>query len=124
MAKEIKTDKNGLALEGYDTVAYFTEGSPTLGDPSITHEWKGATWHFASVENRETFISNPEEYAPQFGGHCAVARAQGMHVKGSPELWRIEDGKLFLNKNKLASKMHPTFGNRIHKLANRARASA
>ena len=119
MAKKIKTDKNGLALEGYDSVAYFTEGAPTPGRASISYEWEGATWQFASVDNRDKFIADPERYAPQFGGHCAVARAQGMHVKGSPELWRIEDGMLFLNKNKLAVKAHPLFENRIHKLASR-----
>lgn len=87
-----------------------------LGDPTFTHEWNNAKWNFANVDNRDAFAANPGKYAPQFGGHCAVGKATGVSVKGSPKRWRIEDGKLFLNKNLAASAVHPALARRIHKL--------
>jgi YHS domain-containing protein len=85
------------ALDGYDPVAYFTRGEPTRGSAEITHEWNGATWHFASAENLAAFQADPARYAPQFGGYCATAVSGGYVARTQPEAWDIVDGKLYLN---------------------------
>lgn len=90
----------GTAIEGYDPVAYFTDGAPVEGEGEFEHEWMGATWYFASAENRDLFVADPEKYAPQYGGYCAYAVSQGATASIDPEAWRIEDGKLYLNLNK------------------------
>ena len=66
---EIFTDKDNVAILGYDTVAYFTQKKAVEGSNQFTHRWKDAIWHFASAENRNLFADNPEKYAPQFGGY-------------------------------------------------------
>jgi YHS domain-containing protein len=90
----------GIAIEGTDPLAYFTEGRPVEGSSAFEHEWMGATWRFASAENRDRFAANPEKYAPQYGGYCAWAVARGYTAKIDPEAWRIVDGKLYLNYSK------------------------
>jgi YHS domain-containing protein len=85
------------AVGGYDPVAYFTEGRPVAGNSSFTHQWKGATWRFASAKNRDLFKASPEKYAPQYGGYCAWAVSQGYTAKGDPNHWKVVDGKLYLN---------------------------
>ena len=85
------------AIRGYDPVAYFTLGSAQKGDADITHDYKGATWHFASEENRDLFAANPEKYAPAYGGHCAFGLAQGHLVPTDPNAWTIHNDKLYLN---------------------------
>lgn len=87
----------GTAIDGTDPVAYFTEGRPVEGSSEFTHDWNGATWRFASAENRDRFAADPEAYAPQYGGYCAWAVAQGYTASTDPEAWRIVDGKLYLN---------------------------
>lgn len=119
MQKSVKTNRQGLAVGGHDPVAYFVAGVPAKGDPAHAYDWQGATWHFANAKNREAFIGDPSKFAPQFGGHCALGKALGVSVKGSPKRWRIEDGKLFLNKNFMAQQMHGLFAGRIRKLASR-----
>lgn len=89
--------ESGLAIRGTDPVAYFTEGRPVAGDPAITHDWMGATWAFATEENRAAFAADPEAHAPQYGGFCAWAVAEGYTAPIDPEAWRIVDGKLYLN---------------------------
>lgn len=91
--------ENGLALKGYDPVAYFTEGIPREGRSEFEAEWKGAKWHFATARNRELFLGEPEKYAPQYGGYCSWAVGHGYTAKGDPEAWKIVDGKLYLNYN-------------------------
>jgi YHS domain-containing protein len=99
-ADEINTSFFGnKAVDGYDTVAYFTEGKPVEGKKAYTHKWKDANWRFASQENLELFKADPEKYAPQYGGYCAWAVAQGSTADADPELWKIVDGKLYLNFN-------------------------
>ncbi len=88
---------DGLAIQGYDPVAYFTEGKPVYGKPEFTHDFAGATWQFASAANRDAFAAEPERYAPQYGGYCAWAVSQGYTASTDPSAWRIEDGKLYLN---------------------------
>ena len=87
----------GVALAGYDPVAYFTLHKPTEGRKDITLTHLGAEWRFASEANRAAFRADPAKYAPQYGGHCSWAVANGYTAKGDPEAWRIEGGKLYLN---------------------------
>lgn len=88
---------NGIAIRGYDTVAYFTQGKPVMGDSKFTTQWMGATWQFASQEHLNRFIETPHSYAPQYGGYCAYGVTQGNLVKIEPEQWTIVDDKLYLN---------------------------
>ncbi len=90
----------GTAIEGHDPVAYFTEGKPVEGSSAHTYQWKGATWKFASRENRDSFAASPRNFAPQYGGYCAWAVAQGSTASIDPDAWRIVDGKLYLNYSK------------------------
>ena len=89
--------EDGIAVDGSDVVAYFTQGKPVTGKPEFSYEWMGANWHFASAENRDKFSANPEMFAPQFGGYCAYAVSQGYTASTIPEAWSIVDGKLYLN---------------------------
>ena len=66
----INIDEEGRALRGYDPVAYFTDGEPVEGHPEFSYQWNDAEYYFATAENRDTFISNPEQYAPANGGYC------------------------------------------------------
>ena len=91
--------EDGIAIRGADPVAYFTAGEYTPGSDEFTHEWEGATWQFASAENRDLFAANPEEYAPQYGGFCAYAVSQGNTAPIEPTAWKIVEGKLYLNYN-------------------------
>ena len=89
----------GVAVGGYDPVAYFTEKKPVKGDPAIALEHDGVQWHFSSEANREAFKAEPAKYAPQYGGYCAWAVSQGYTAKGDPEAWTVHEGKLYLNYN-------------------------
>jgi len=90
----------GTAIEGYDPVAYFAEGRPVEGKSEFAHDWMDATWYFASAEHRDLFAADPEKYAPQYGGYCAWAAAQGYTAKIDPEAWKIVDDRLYLNYSK------------------------
>ena len=90
-------DNANIAILGYDTVAYFTEGRPTRGRSEYEHLWAGARWLFSSAEHRDLFIRDPERYAPQFGAFCSNAMTYGQIATVDPELWTIVDGRLFLN---------------------------
>ena len=87
---------SGLALKGYDAVAYFEVGEPTAGDSQFSYEWSGATWQFSSAANRDMFAQSPENYAPQFGGFCSFAVSKGVTADISPNAWHISDGALYL----------------------------
>jgi YHS domain-containing protein len=95
----VNKDKAGVALHGYDPVAYFTEGAPVEGSAEITYAWNGATWHFADTAHRDLFAAEPEAYAPQFGGYCAWAVSRDYTADVDPTAWKIVDGKLYLNYN-------------------------
>ena len=90
----------GTAIDGYDPVAYFNEGRPVEGKGEFAHGWMGATWYFASADNRDLFAADPDQYAPQYGGYCAWAVSQGYTAKIDPEAWKIVDDKLYLNYSK------------------------
>ncbi len=96
--------KDGIAIRGYDAVAYFTSSKPVKGSEKYQHSWNGATWHFSNEENRKLFAAAPEKYAPQFGGYCAYAASRDYIYDADPEFWKIVDGKLYLNYNADAKK--------------------
>jgi|SRR4051812_36419047 hypothetical protein len=85
-----------LAIEGYDPVAYFTDGKPTRGTPDFEFQWDEHTYRFASAQHRDLFQADPVRYAPQFGNYCAMALALGKIVKSDPENWLISDNKLYV----------------------------
>lgn len=95
----------GLALKGYDAVAYFTEGRPVSGDERYEHTWKGARWLFVSAGNRDAFAKDPERYAPVYGGYCAYAVSHGYTADGDPQVWKIVEDRLYLNYNREAQKL-------------------
>ncbi len=92
------------AIKGYDTVAYFTENAPVKGKSEFSTEYQQATWLFSSQENLDLFKSDPEKYAPQYGGYCAYAVSQGSTASIKPELFTIHGGKLYLNYNESINK--------------------
>lgn len=90
---------SNTAVGGHDPVAYFTEGTPTEGSSEFSTTYQGAEFRFASQQNLDTFLAEPAKYAPQYGGYCAYAVANGQTAKGNPDNWTIVDGKLYLNLN-------------------------
>lgn len=98
--KPIATDSSGVAIKGYDTVAYFTEGRAIKGKKEFEFSWQGALWYFASAKHRDIFMENPERYAPKFGGYCAGGIIRGITVAANPKNWKIVDGKLYMNYSK------------------------
>jgi hypothetical protein len=91
----------GVAIQGYDPVAYFTEARAVKGLPEFSQEFLGETWQFASAEHRDMFAATPVKYAPQYGGYCAgevlyADVTSGVTTNIDPEAWRIIDGKLYL----------------------------
>lgn len=95
-----KTTFGGLALKGYDPVSYFTDGQAVEGRKEFAHEYAGAKWRFVSAEHRDLFAANPEQYAPQYGGYCAWGISQAKFFDGDPEVWKVVDGKLYVNYNR------------------------
>lgn len=91
--------RNNLAVGGYDVVS-FHQGSPVAGKPKLTTSWRGANWMFATQTNLDTFVAEPEKYAPAYGGYCAWAIAKNKLAKGKPKHWTIKDGALYLNFKK------------------------
>ena len=90
-----------VAIMGYDTVAYFTDGQATKGSPEISHEWMGASWQFATPEHRDAFAAEPIRYAPQYGGYCSAGVVTDeVTANIDPEAWSIVNGKLYLNYSK------------------------
>ncbi len=91
---------DGTAINGYDPVAYFTEGRAVPGDAGLTLAWNGTIWRFASAANRDAFAAEPERFAPQYGGYCAYAVANGYTARTDPDAFTVHDGKLYLNFNR------------------------
>jgi hypothetical protein len=98
LAGEVFTP-GGVAIHGYDPVAYFTEGKPVKGDVSFQAQHQGAIFHFATLKNRDTFLGDPARYAPQYGGFCAYAAANGYKATTEPENFTIVKDRLYLNYN-------------------------
>lgn len=87
----------GIAIDGTDPVGYFTDGKPVPGSDEFATSYNGATWHFVSAANRETFLADPEKYGAQYGGYCAWAASQGYVAPTVPEAWTIHNDRLYLN---------------------------
>ena len=98
--ERINKDAEDLAILGYDTVAYFTDGQPVKGSPDFEYVWQDARWRFASAEHRTLFATEPDRYAPQFGGFCTGGVALGRLAPIDPEAWLIVDGRLYLHYDK------------------------
>ena len=96
----IATDRDGVALEGYDPVSYFSDRKPAKGDPKIEATYNGALYHFVSQEHRETFEKDPTKYAPAYGGYCGYAASIGKVRPANPLLWSIVDGQLIVQHTK------------------------
>lgn len=98
----VNRDRTGLAIEGYDPVAYFTDSRPVMGLPAFTSTYMGATYRFASADHKAMFVAAPEAYAPAYGGYCGYAASVNRLSPVNPEFWQIQDGRLILQHNQRA----------------------
>ncbi len=102
----VGVNQGTTALGGYDTVSYFQgDGVPVKGDARYTVKYMDADWHFSSQANADKFKENPAAYAPQYGGHCAWAMSRGSLAPGDPTVYKLVDGKVYLNVNKQVQSM-------------------
>jgi YHS domain-containing protein len=85
-----------VMLKGHDVVAYFTQSKHVLGSPQIRSEYEGVTFRFASAEHKALFDKEPAKYLPQYGGYCANGIVYGIPWGGDADMWRIDDGKLYI----------------------------
>ena len=92
----VNVDAAGVAIQGYDPVAYFTDGKPVKGDEKFQSEYAGAKYDFVSAEHKAAFDQDPAKYAPQFGGFCAYGVSQGHTAPVDPNVFQIVDGRLLL----------------------------
>lgn len=96
-AKELlNLDRQGVAIQGYDPVAFFTDGKPTKGNPQIQSDYKGAKYYFVSAEHKAAFDKDPAKYEPQFGGYCAYGVSHGSRAPIKIEAWQIVNGRLLM----------------------------
>lgn len=91
---------NGVAINGYDPVGYFTEGKAVKGSAEFISSWDGATLQFASAENKAMFDADPVKFAPKYGGYCAYAVSKGYTASTDPDAWSIHEDRLYLNFSK------------------------
>lgn len=94
-ASTLAQDK-AAALKGHDPVAYFVDGRPVKGTPSIAYDFDDSRYHFSTPRHRELFAADPDRYAPQFTGLCTAGLAMGMKAEADPSVWKIVDGKLYV----------------------------
>ena len=87
----------GLAVHGFDVVAYHTKGKPLQGDAKFAVVHKQATYRFTSAEHLKAFKADPDKYVPAYGGYCAYGVSVGAKFDGDPRYWKIVDGRLYLN---------------------------
>jgi YHS domain-containing protein len=92
----VQASEERLALKGYDTVAYFTEKRPMMGDPKYQHEFDGALYRFASAKHLEMFKADPDRYLPQHRNLCTASLSRGEQVLPDPNHWIIHEGRLYL----------------------------
>ncbi len=90
------TSKN-IAINGYDTVAYYVQKKPLRGEPQYQAEWAGSVWFFTSAENRDLFVAKPVNYAPQYGGYDPLGISNGYTNPTDPEIYSLKAGQLFLH---------------------------
>lgn len=86
----------GVALDGFDPVSFFTDPRPSQGKADFEYVWAGVPWYFTNAANRDAFVSAPEAYAPQFGGHCAMSLSRGFLSDGNPRYYVVRDRRLYL----------------------------
>lgn len=96
MAQASPSAKGRLTLKGYDPVAYFTDGKATQGTAEFEYAWDGLLFRFASAAHRDLFKADPEKFAPQFAGSCAMSLTRGLKIEADPSLWTISNGKLYV----------------------------
>jgi hypothetical protein len=87
---------SGLAIDGYDPVAFFTDGKPLAGKADLELHYGGAVWRFYNIGNREAFAARPDIYMPQFGGYDPTGVARGVALSGNPNIWLISSQRLYL----------------------------
>ena len=90
-------ERDGMAIHGYDPIAYFAEMKPVKGLPEFQTEYQGSTFYFSTVANRDTFAGNPVKFAPQYGGYCAFGMAKGYKAVIDPAAFTVVNDKLYLN---------------------------
>ena len=103
LARTAWADEPKLSISGYDPVAYFTDGKPVQGKPEFEYLWRRLRWRFVSAEHRDLFTRDPNHYAPQYDGYCAMGISEGEAAHKDtvdPEAWAIVDGKLYLTHNR------------------------
>ena len=93
---QLNLDAHGVALGGYDPVAYFVDGRPTMGLPDFEASEAGAVWRFRNEGNRASFVAHPDIYGPQFGGYDPIDLARGVTVAGNPLFWVVSGQRLYL----------------------------
>jgi YHS domain-containing protein len=119
--KQFNLERSGLAIQGYDPVAYFANNKAIEGEREFATVHNGATYYFATAKNRETFKANPSKYEPQYGGWCAYAMgATGEKVEVDPETFKILDGELYLFYNKFFNNTLPKWNGDEAKLKSAA----
>lgn len=96
----LNLDKTGVAIQGYDPVAFFTDNKPVKGDPKILVKQDGAVYFFASKEHKDLFKADPAKYEPEFGGYCAYGVSRNKLVEIDVDAFQIVDGKLLLQYSK------------------------
>ena len=99
------TDAAGIAVKGYDVVAYQTQGAAVTGAAAFVATHQGATFRFASASNRDAFVAQPARFLPQYGGYCAMGVAVGRKFDIDPTAFRVVDGKLYQNKDAATQRM-------------------
>lgn len=92
----LNLEKEGVAIQGYDPVAYFTEKKPVKGKPEVYATYKGALYYFATKENKNMFLKEPSKYEPEFGGYCAYGVSKGKLVEIDPAAFQIVNDRLLL----------------------------
>lgn len=95
----VSTNAAGVAIDGYDPVAYFDKDKAVKGNADHSCEYNNVVWHFTSAENRDRFLEDPEKFSPQYGGYCAYSIANNKIIVSDPEAFTIRDDKLYLYRN-------------------------
>jgi YHS domain-containing protein len=111
----VNVDRTGLALRGYDPVAYFARGQPVPGRPEFQSTFDGATYRFESADAKAAFDNAPAKYAPQYGGFCAWAAANGYKADADPKAWSVVGGRLYVNYDATVAKTWSTSTDRYIK---------
>lgn len=108
--QKFSINDEGLAIGAYDPVAYFS-GSAVPGRSEFTLDWGGASWRFSSATNAKRFETDPQRYAPQFGGFCAFGMGFGKAAPADPNAFVVDNGKLYLSASPMVRRFWKWFGN-------------